>query len=328
MSRRSDRKSSRQAPLYIRWAPFRSAYAIELRLDLVGQLLAEIERAAAAGLEVGGVLVGSFPNAQTPTLRIEEIELMARRPENGAVYVPHPETHRHLHEVRLRAQRRDRTVVGFFRSHARSAPLLPSLTDRSLVSEELAQGVYALLLIEARAPHFATFFLAAGGQLPEEPSTREFVLDEGEFKALPEIRPAAGLNRPPDRPAASRMPFYGGLLAIGLILVVALFAWALPRDTGTGWPGATSNQLGLALTGTDHLVRISWNHSARAISGAQGATLLIVDGNARHEVKLGPDELRLGTVDYQRTGPRVDVTMTFEGAGANVAPQSATWPQR
>jgi proteasome lid subunit RPN8/RPN11 len=327
MPRRSDRKSSRQAPLYIRWAPFRSAYAIELRLDLVAQLLAEIERAAAAGLEVGGVLVGSFPNAQTPTLRIEEIELMARRPENGAVYVPHPDTHRHMHEIRLRAQRRNRAVVGFFRSHARSAPLVPSITDRSLVSEELAQGVYALLLIEARAPHFAAFFLSAGGQVPEEPSTREFVLDEGEFKALPEIRPAAAINRGQETKEASKLPFYA-VLAIGLLAVVALFAWAIPRDIGSRWPGTTADQLGLVLTAADHLIRISWNHSARAISGAQGATILIVDGTARHEIKIGPDELRLGTVDYQRTAPRVDVTMTLDNAGANVSPQSATWTEK
>lgn len=327
MPRRSDRKSSRQGPLYIRWAPFRSAYAIELRLDLVAQLLAEIERAAAAGLEVGGVLVGSFPNAQTPTLRIEEIELMARRPENGAVYVPHPETHRHLHEIRLRAQRRDRSLVGFFRSHARSAPLLPSVTDRSLIAEEFAQGVYTLLLIEARAPHFATFFLSAGGQLPEEPSTREFVLDEQEFKALPEIRPAAAINRRQDTREPSKLPLYG-LLAIGLIAVVALFAWALPRNIGGPWSGGSSNQLGLTLTPADHLVRISWNHSARPISGAQGATLLIVDGTARHEIKVGPDELRLGTVEYQRTAPRVEVTMTLDVAGTAVPPESVTWTQR
>lgn len=327
MPRRSDQRSSRQAPLYIRWAPFRSAYAIELRLDLVPQLLAEIERAAAAGLEVGGVLVGSFPNAQTPTLRIEEVELMARRPENGAVYVPHPETHRHLHEIRLRAQRRDRAVVGFFRSHARSAPLLPSLTDRSLISEEFAQGLYALLLIEARAPHYATFFLAAGGQLPEEPSTREFVLDEDEFKSLPEIRPAGAVSRQPDAREASKIPFYG-LIAVGLMAIIALFAWALPRGIGDQWAGRSPNPPGLGLTAAGHLVRISWDHSAGTISSAQGASLLIVDGSTRREVKIGPDELRLGTVDYQHTTPHVEVTMTLDVPGAKVPPQSAAWTQR
>lgn len=327
MPRRSNQRSSRQAPLYIRWAPFRSAYAIELRLDLVSQLLAEIERAAAAGLEVGGVLVGSFPNAQTPTLRIEEIELMARRPENGAVYVPHPETHRHLHEIRLRAQRRDRAVVGFFRSHARSAPLLPSLTDRSLIAEEFAQGVYALFLIEARAPHYGTFFLAAGGQLPEEPSTREFVLDETEFKALPEIRPAGSTTRRPDANEGSRVLFYG-LVALALVAIVALFAWALPRGIADQWSGRSPNQFGLALTAADRLVRISWDHSARTVSSAQGANLLIVDGTTRHEVTIGPDELRLGTVDYQHATPHVEVTMTLDVPGTKVPPQSATWTQR
>ncbi len=326
MPRISDRRSLRQAPLYIRWAPFQSSYAIELRLELVSQLLAEIERAAAAGLEVGGVLIGSFPNAQTPTLRIEEIELMARRPENGAVYVPHPETHRHLYETRLSAQRRGRAVAGFFRSHARPGPMLPSVTDRTLISEEFAQGVFALLLIEARAPHFATFFIAAGGQLPDEPSTREFRLDEGEFKALPEIRPAAAL--PPRTPAreASKIPLYG-ILAVALIVIIFLFFWILPRGIPGLWSGRSSNQMGLALSGADHLVRINWNHSARAISAAKSATILIVDGANRREIKIGPDELRLGTVDYQRSAPQIEVTMTLDAPGMPVPSQSARWTQ-
>lgn len=327
MPRRSDRKSPRQAPLYIRWAPFRSPYAIELRLDLVPHLLAEIERAAAAGLEVGGVLVGSYPNAQTPTLRVEEIELMARRPENGAIYVPHPETNRHLHEIRLRAQRQSRALVGFFRSHARSTPLLPSITDRSLISEQFSQGVFALLIIEARAPHFAAFFLSAGGQLPEEPSTREFVLDEDEFKALPEIRPAGAVDRHQGRRETPNVPFYA-LLAVGLIALVSLLAWAFQRGIVDLWSGRSSNQLGLTLTATDHVLRISWDHSARSISDARGATILIADGTAHHEVRIGPDELRLGTVDYERTAPRVDVTMTLDNPAANVQPQSATWSQK
>jgi len=326
MRKTSDQKSLRQAPLYIRWAPFRSAYAIEFRLELVSQLLAEIDRAAAAGLEVGGALIGSFPNAQAPTLRIEEIELMARRPENGAVYVPHPETHRHLYETRVSAQRRGRAVVGFFRSHARSSPLLPSFTDRTLISEEFIQGVFAFLLIEARAPHFATFFIAAGGQLPEEPSTREFRLDEDEFKALPEIRPAAPPNRRTPPREASRIPIYG-ILAIALIAIVALFSWIVPRGIPELWPGQTSNQIGLALTGAGRLVRINWDHSARAVSRAKSATLLIVDGTNRREIKVGPDELRLGTVDYQPIAPRVEVTMTLDAPGLQVPAQSARWTQ-
>ncbi|HEY7303539.1 MAG TPA: hypothetical protein VH601_05470 [Bryobacteraceae bacterium] len=326
MARRSDQRL-RQAPLYIRWAPFRSSYAIELKLELVGQLLAEIERAVAAGLEVGGALVGSFPNAKTPTLRIEEIELMARRPENGAIYMPHPDAHRHLQNIRLRAQHRDRAVVGFFRSHAQSAPLLPSFTDRTLISEEFAQGVYAVLLVEARAPHFAAFFLAAGGQLPEEPSTREFVLDEDEFKALPEIRPATSSSPRPAPREASNIPFYG-LLGLALAAIVALFSWALPGSIAAAWFGLSSNQIDLALTGSGHVVRVGWNRSARSISKAQGATFLIVDGASRREIKIGADELRLGSLDYQRTGPEVNVTMTLETPGASIPPQSARWPRR
>lgn len=328
MPKSSDQKSLRQAPLYIRWAPFRSSYAIEFRLELVSQLLAEIERAAAAGLEVGGALIGSFPNAQMPTIRIEEVELMARMPENGAFYVPHPETHRHLSETRSDAQRRGRAVTGFFRSHARSSPLLPSLTDRTLFSEEFAQGIFALLLIEARAPHFGNFFIAGGGRLPEEPSTREFRLDEEEFKALPEIRPAAPAARRPAAREASKIPLYG-VLTIALIAVIALFSWFVPRGIPGLWPGQSQDQIGLAVTApSDHLVRINWDHSARAVSAAKSGTLLIVDGANRREIKIGPDELRLGTVEYERTAPQVAVTMTLDAPGMPVPAQSARWTQR
>lgn len=317
---RSDQRSLRNAPLYIRWAPFRSAYAIELRLELVPQLLGEIERAAAAGLEVGGVLIGSFPSVQMPTLRVEEIELMARRPENGAVYVPHPDTHRHLTEIRSGAQRRGRTVVGLFRSHVRSDALLPSLTDRNLVAEELAQGVFAFLLIEARAPHYAAFFVSAGGQLPDEPSTREFRLDEDEFKSLPEIRPSGPVahRRPAGR--TSRWPL-SGLLVIAVLAVVFFAAWFMSHRV----INETGNSMGLSIAAAGPVVRIAWDHSARTISKASGASLLIVDGSNRREVKIGPDELRLGGVDYQNATPGVEVTMTLNVPGTQVPPQSVRW---
>ena len=68
-----ERESSDDAPLYIRWSPDRSPYAIELRLDLVPKILQELAEGERLGIEIGGVLVGSFPDAYMPTMRIEDV---------------------------------------------------------------------------------------------------------------------------------------------------------------------------------------------------------------------------------------------------------------
>ncbi len=307
-----------EAPFFIRWNPDRSSYAIELKLDLVSKIRNELAESEKLGVEIGGVLIGSFPGAHTPTLRIEDFETIPRRPDDGQIYMLDPSQHERVAEVRWKVKESGRAAVGFFRSHVRTGPLRPSLTDRSMLSVQFSQATYAVLLVEAQEPHAAGFFITANGQPPEEPSVKEFRFDESAFKALPEIEPAALEEEPNSRVQAAirRFAWIPVLLILGFI---ALRLW-LPRSDES-----LSNPMGLAITASGGLLKVSWNHAARDISNATDGTLLITDGASRREIKLGPDELKLGTVEYPRNSEHVRITMTLNLPGSASPSESVDW---
>jgi len=323
-----------EAPLYVRWNPDRSPYAIELRLDLVAKISGELARAEKLGVEVGGVLIGSFPNAYTPTLRIEDAEIVPRAAEEGAIYVLDPGQHDRFANIRSRAKARERDAVGFFRSHLRPGIMRPSLADRSLLSAEFRDSLYAVLLIEGREPHMAGFFLAtASGQLPGEPSVRNFRFDEGEFRALPEVQPGAtaplSQEAPPRVKVRSKARVYATVATLLAIAVVAcLLMWTFSNEGSLPPLLQLSSPLRLAVTDRDHLLRISWNHAARELNGAAGATVVIVDGTSRREVEIGLDELRLGAIEYERSTAQVQVTMIINTPGSSSPNETVDWAQR
>lgn len=315
------------APLYIRWSPDRSPYAIELRLDLVAKIMGELAQAERLGVEIGGVLVGSVPDAHMPTLRVEDVEITPRDAADRAMYLSGPEQQARFFEIRWSLRRESRAALGLFRSHLRPGPLRPSPADRSLLSEEFNQAVYAALLIQGRAPYSAAFFVAHNGELPNEPAVREFRFNEGEFRALPEVQPetlpAEQESEAPKRHKGRLYALVATLLLIGL--AACLLMWSFTGQAARPSWLRSSHQLQLAVTGNGRLLRISWNHSARDFDGSPGATLVITDGASRREVKLGSDELRLGSVEYDRSSPHVQVTMTIDRPGKGSENQSAEW---
>src|SRR3954469_7032393 len=190
-----------EAPLYVRWGPNGSPYAIELKLDLVAKIR-NILSPLAGNAEVGGVLVGSLPSPYSPTLRVEAVELIRRDDKGGVTFMIDPTQENKIEEVRLGAREIGRSVVGLFRSHRRPGALRPSLADRGLISSLFSEPVCVLLLVVGNEPFSAAFFLAQNRQLPAEPSVREFKFDEREFKLLPEVEPESLRPRPrePQRP--------------------------------------------------------------------------------------------------------------------------------
>ena len=326
----SEMSAAEDAPLYIRWSPDRSPYAIELKLELVARMTAELVEAEKTGVEIGGVLVGSFPDAQMPTLRVEDIEIFPPRAENAPREVAEAEQPARFSEIRWNLRRAGRAALGLFRSHLRPGPLRPSPADRNLLAEEFKLAVSVELLVQGRAPHSAAFFVGTHGELPDEPAVREFRFNETEFRALPEVEPEAP---PPTReegaPKRSNARLYGLVATLLLIgLAACILMWSF---TGHGpRPPAlrSAHQLRLAITGNGHLVRISWNHSAREMDGATGAKLMIVDGGNRRDAKLGLDELRLGSVEYERTTASVQATLTLERPGKQAESESAEWYPR
>ncbi|MBV8069075.1 MAG: hypothetical protein JO270_04170 [Acidobacteriaceae bacterium] len=311
------------APLYVRWPAERAPFAIELRLDLVSRLCLEIERGAQQGMEIGGVMLGRILDGPTPTLRVETVEMIRRRPEDGSVFLLNPDQLNTFKEICEAARLGARTVIGLFRSQLRSDRLRPSAADRSLASEQFGLDPYALLLVQGRAPHSAAFFASGGKDLPAEPAVSEFVLDESALKSLPEapapdsVRATRPLAQPP---SAARSVWLLGALAL---VFAALFIWLVARDrlkTSVRPP----NPIELAIAPDGAIVRITWNHAARDIVHARGATMLILDGSQRVEVPLTPDDLRYGSIDYQRRTNDVGITVTLD-TPVTGAPVSAHW---
>lgn len=320
----AEQSVAEEAPFYVRWGPEHSAYAIELKLELVSKISNELNAAEKLDLEIGGLLIGNVLGGSTPTFRIEDIEMIPR-PENGAIFLLGPDQQERFAQLRREGRGRRRAVIGFFRSHCRPGPLKPSLADRTLLSSEFKQAPYVVLLIQTQAPHPAAFFVAQNGELPADSSVREFRFSEAEFKALPEVEadPAA---LPPPGETRAHTPFkwyVGAGVAAAFLLAIAIWFGVLKAGVPE-WLGA-SRQLDVRVVGRDHVLRISWNHEARQIGPTSSATVEIVDGASRRELKLGADELKLGSVEYDRASGAVQVNMTVTSPNSGPISGSARW---
>jgi hypothetical protein len=325
MARLSQQRPVEQAPLYVRWNPDRSPYAVELKLDLVSRIANQLAQAERLGIEVGGMLLGSLPNPEAPTLRIDDVAVISRRFEDGAIYMLDPGQQHRLDEISASAKAQDLLPVGFFRSHMRPGALQPALADRTLLSQQFPRGVFALLLIQSREPRTAAFFLAANGQVPEQPSARKFYFDDSEFKHLPEVEgeklDSSGKYAFANSPDLRYRWFGTVSLAILITFVVlVVFSGSIARALRP-----PSNKLDLAVTAANGVLKISWDHNAPFVSQAKSAEIVIEDGASRREVRLGPDELKLGEVDYERLSKRISLTMTLDAPESDLPPQTVDW---
>lgn len=315
------------AQLYVRWPPEHASVAIELRLDLVSQLSRELARGSQQGVEIGGVMLGRILQGRTPTLRVEAIEMIRRRLDDGPVFLLNPRQLNLFQEICQAAKSGDRAAIGLFRSHLRSDLLQPSTADRSLISEQFGIHPHALLLVQARAPHSAAFFVSRGGELPFEPAIAEFLLDEAALKMLPEIPGEESRNatRPLTRQATrSRSVWLLGVLALAF---AAVFAWLVAREPLKASLSRSPNQIDLGVTSADNLLRIHWNHSAREVSLAKSALLTIVDGSRRLQLPLDRDDLRFGSVEYQRrvVSRTVSISVKLDAPDRTAPVQSINW---
>ena len=316
-------------PLYIRWSPDRSPYGVELRLDLVNKIAAQIVLSRQSGTELGGFLIGTTPDAPAPTFRIDDVEMISAGLDDSTVFLPEPSRWAAVRATS--GQRGEAKIIGFFRTHLRMGPMRPSLADRTLLTRDLGPASAVVLLIRAQIPNMAAFFVCQNGQLPDEPSVREFVFDEKEFKQLPEMAPDApeALPRVEQAAQTGRLGVYARIAALLLIAVGAcVLMWSFARQpTAPRWFGEDSH-LHLNIAPHNQLLRISWDKSAREFNQASGATVIIHEGSARSEVQLGMDDLRLGSIEYQTAGGRVDAQMTVDSPEGPLGSETARWPGR
>jgi hypothetical protein len=317
-----------EAPLYVRWGPNGSPYAIELKLALVPTIRDLLSAVAGDSAEIGGVLIGSLPNSHSTTLRVEDVEMFARDEKNGSTFIIDPSQENKVEEVRTRVRATGRSVVGLLRSHRRPGALRPSLADRGLISSLFTEPVCVLLLIEGSEPHLAAFFVAQNGKMPAAPTVREFKFDDREFRLLPEVEPDAPKAPAPEprspKPDKRFSPLWIGLG--GVLAASALYAVWQGVEGTKGVVFWRSNQLELATWREGPGLRVGWNNSSHALDGASGARLLVRRrGDADQTLQLGLDDLRLGAVEVENSASPVDVTLVVEVPGSSSITQTVRW---
>jgi hypothetical protein len=315
-----------EPPLYIRWTTDACPYALELRLDLISRLKGELEQSAELGVEAGGLFFGVFPSAASPTLRLDELVFVPRQRDGGPEYKLDEAQIRQLVDLGAAARHTERAVVGFFRSHVRTTPLVPSASDLSMLSQQFPEGLFAFLLINSASPPQGAFYLAMTGRLPDTPSTPVFSFDESNFRSLPEVPEEAtedvrnfGLGRPK---AASTFPWAAVAILAFLLLLIGMWSFG-SRIAQMLRPN--SNQIGLNVMATGSNLKITWDHSAPVLLKALGATIDIQDGHSQREVRLDSEDLRMGQIAYERLTRKVNVVVRLDAPGLHLPPQTFDW---
>lgn len=275
--------------LYYRWRDERSPLVVEIKIDLVPRILADLQVAEEMGLEGGGVLVGCFPRSiGPPLLRIEEFETVGRRGGDGLPYILLAEQRIRFTTIRKKAATRELSAVGYFRSHLRTGAFELSVGDRDLMSAEFRNSIHVALLIgkdqsglanALKERHLATYFVSVNGVVQNrvDPVTFPFEVEELQQLALtqpkaPENRPAAaqgerptGMERQTGEPVTvvTEEPFVtarasGGVrrrfawAGVGLLALLTLLfvVWGWQRHGSTMPWSSTRLELSVAAQGS------------------------------------------------------------------------------
>lgn len=330
-------------PPYVRLPPGASSYTIELSTDVLRRLTGEIAAVEKLGVETGGLLLGSWELAPVLTVRVEDFELIAPRPEDGPAYLLSPQQQEQFAAARLAAARQraanGRIVpIGFFRSHIRSGPLALSLADKGLLWKQFRSDPYLAILMEAREPHKASFFMSTGGQIalhssiPAFPSSSEGAEPLRENTAVPmaetslETGESTAVEQSPEAKQPRRVSPELLILCSLLVFAIGIVLWPAWEATfGGPWAITSSTDMALAIQRHGQNLDVTWNKEMPEISRAEGATLTIVDGSHRSELQLGKDDLKFGTVAYVYKGGQVEANLALNMRDATSLVQSAVW---
>ncbi|MBN8729106.1 MAG: hypothetical protein J0L64_01095 [Acidobacteria bacterium] len=152
------------------WAPPGKEISVQLDLDVVERLLADVLRGFGMipkrGVEVGGVLLGEFVDAQT--VRVTDYETVPCQHSRGSSYLMSGEETERLRAVcdRWLATPGGRTtVVGLFRSHTREG-FHVTVEDADLLDRMAPDPQAVMLLVKPYATRVSVggfFFREEGG---------------------------------------------------------------------------------------------------------------------------------------------------------------------
>lgn len=320
---------------YVRLPVGSSNYTIELSTDVLPRLAAEIAGSEKLGIEIGGLLLGSWESPRMA--RVEDFELVAACPEDGPVYMLSPQQQEQFIAVRQRSGTGKTRPLGFFRSHLRSGPLILSLGDKGFLWKVFRSDPYLALLVDAREPHEASFSFFADGKLalqffsPDFPPSGRVIEPRKENtvllapESLLESSESAVEVAPEPREGRRMNPELLTLCAV-LLFAVGVVLWPIWEATfGGPWAVPSSNDVALSIQRHGPNLDVTWNKRMPEISHSEGAVLTLTNGSQKSELRLGKEDLRFGKVAYSYHGGQVQATLALKMQGATSLVQSAVW---
>lgn len=324
-----------------------------VRLEYAGAVMEEICIAAAegfnrlshGGVEIGGVLFGIGDAGSIRVLAHKALE--CEHAFGPSFTLSHNDT-KALEDLLADAENNSELAgmraVGWYHSHTRSDI---SLTEKDL---QLFQRYFpetwqiALVLRPNRFEpvRAGLFFRDSNGTVHEDSTRRQFVVHPTGGKplapesALAATEPAPLLNteHPPHSPqeSESRQEVRELVTTFPTAGVAARSRWPwrsasilLLSAAVTYWIASSPPAAGLSLRAldTDGQLRIDWRWEDRAIQDSASGELEIEDGSARVENELSAEQLRAGSVTYERNTGNVLIRLTVHGANHSIRSETA-----
>ncbi len=313
-------------------------------------VMEEIRRAAMEGLrkvprrglEVGGVLFGTHEGNEIRITRWRTIECEHAEGPGFALSASDEEGLRQLlDEAEKDPELGKLTPLGWFRTRTRGGVCL-SEDDVKLHDRFFPEPWQVILVLRPYLydPAQAGFFLReADGSIGMESSSREFLLENKQRRLPLGFDPSQAVQRPAEGEGAPhpvpRLPLAPGreaytppgtIAAAGerpvkpsrwwragsVVAVAAAAALTLYLAVPVLETGGRTSALDLEVRNVGDQLLLEWNPRAPAVANAVAASLAIVDGDTQRRVQLTPEELRSGSLTYQRQGGDVQFRLRLE----------------
>jgi hypothetical protein len=165
--------NTQEAPGYFVWQTPGKAFEVQLNLDVVDRLNADVMKGFGAvpkrGAEVGGVLLGSIEQGEKTIVRVDDFEAVTCEYGRGPSFYL-SETEQDTLATVAAGQSGKSRAVGYYRSHTRDGAMSLGSEDLDLITRHFPDTNQVAMLVKpfATKVSLAGFFVREGGAFPVE----------------------------------------------------------------------------------------------------------------------------------------------------------------
>ncbi|MEQ1948224.1 MAG: hypothetical protein ABL995_13605 [Bryobacteraceae bacterium] len=336
------------------WQPEGSPVAVEysmVAIEEIRQAVTEgFQKFSRGGIEVGGILYGTYENGVTRVFAVREISCEHALGPSFQL----SENDKHVLLENLERDKEDERLTGFlpvgwFCSHTRGEINLTP-TDIELYAEMFPEPWQVAMVLKPgrmNAIRAGFFVREADGTVFAEKSYQEFNLpdrapaaprERGErrplsYENLPVPRALQqvgnGYEAPADAPLSYDAPAFGQYDTsvpqpyperrksrqwMWVAAVVIAVAGAAPFGLRYFAPQMNREPIGLNVLERDGQLQVQWSHTSRTVLDASSGVLEFVDGSDSRKVPLSSADLAKGSFTYARKSGDVQVRLEVRDA--------------